>query len=122
MDMISTNFEDELYAVGTYHYPFLKDFVETGTEGSRINVLFGHDSPDLPPGDDWTMSSDHGPFHVKGIPFIYFGVEDHPHYHQPSDVFENINPEFYVEAVRTILSFMIHADKNLPKIREMSGR
>lgn len=120
MDMISNNFEDEIYAVGTYHYPFLKPLVEEATINSSINVLFGYDSDEWE--QDWTLASDHGPFHQKGIPFIYFGVEDHPHYHQPTDTFENINPEFYVEAVKTIMEFMRFADMNLDAIIEASGR
>ncbi|TVQ08397.1 MAG: M28 family peptidase [Balneolaceae bacterium] len=122
MDMISTNFVDELYAVGTYHYPFLKSFIEKATAGAEISVLFGHDSPDLPPIDDWTMSSDHGPFHAKGVPFIYFGVEDHPHYHQPTDTFETINPDFYVKAVGAILNTARHLDANLEAIYHASER
>lgn len=122
MDMISTNFVDELYAVGTHHYPFLKSYIEEATAGAEISVLFGHDTPDLPPGDDWTMSSDHGPFHAKGVPFLYFGVEDHPHYHQPTDVFENINPDFYVKAVEAILNTTRHLDANLEAIHLASER
>jgi Zn-dependent M28 family amino/carboxypeptidase len=121
MDMISTNFEDEIYAAGTYHYPFLRSYIQEATAGAEISVLFGHDSPDLPPGDDWTFSSDHGPFHMKGIPFIYFGVEDHPHYHQPTDVFENINPDFFVKAVEAILSTVRHLDANLEAIHLASA-
>ncbi|MCC5940739.1 MAG: M28 family peptidase [Balneolaceae bacterium] len=120
MDMISTNFENELYAVGTNHYPFLRPLVEESTAGAPIDVLFGYDGADGR--DDWTMSSDHGPFHQQGIPFIYFGVEDHPHYHQPSDIFENINPDFYVDAVGTIISFLRDIDQNLDLIEESSDR
>jgi hypothetical protein len=111
MDMISANFENELYAVGTYHYPFLKPLVEEFTEGAPVNVLFGYDSDEWE--QDWTMSSDHGPFHEKGIPFVYFGVEDHPNYHQPTDTFENINPDFYVDAVLTIIGVIEGLDRNL---------
>ncbi|MFU8861868.1 MAG: M28 family peptidase [Cyclonatronaceae bacterium] len=122
MDMISTNFVDELYAVGTYHYPFLRSYIEEATAGAEISVLFGHDSPDLPAGDDWTMLSDHGPFHAKGVPFIYFGVEDHPHYHQPTDTFDNINPDFYEKAVEAILNTTRHLDANLEAIYVASER
>jgi Zn-dependent M28 family amino/carboxypeptidase len=122
MDMISLSESDELYAVGTYHYPFLKPMVEEATKGTSISILFGHDSPDLPPGDDWTMSSDHGPFHQKGIPFIYFGVEDHPFYHTPADVYENITKDFYVESVRTIIQAISYFDKNLDKVADASER
>ncbi len=120
MDMISINFQNELYAVGTYHYPFLKPIIETATRSAPVNVLFGYDSDQWP--QDWTMASDHGPFHEKGIPFVYFGVEDHEHYHQPTDTFENINPEFYVDAVQTIIRVLIHLDENLDEISAASGR
>ncbi len=120
MDMISTNFEDELYAVGTYHYPYLKPMIEELTDGAAIDVLFGYDSDEWE--QDWTMASDHGPFHEKGVPFIYFGVEDHEHYHQPTDTFENINPEFYVNAVETIIGVIEGLDARLDEVAEASGR
>jgi len=122
LDMISLNEDNEIYVAGTYHYPFLRPIIEKALEGSSISVLFGHDSPDLPPGDDWTMSSDHGPFHQKGVPFVYFGVEDHPFYHSPADVYENITPDFYVEAVRTILETTSYFDAHLDQVMEESGR
>jgi Zn-dependent M28 family amino/carboxypeptidase len=118
MDMISNNFENELYAVGTYHYPFLKPIVEESTANAPINVLFGYDSDEWP--QDWTMASDHGPFHAKGIPFIYFGVEDHPHYHAPTDTYENTNPEFYLNAVETIIGVLEDLDTQLNEVVEAS--
>lgn len=101
MDMIAHNDSLELYACGLYHYPQLRTPLEKIT--SPIDLLFGHDDPNNEQLDDWTESSDHRVFHEKGIPFIYFGVEDHEDYHKPSDVFENINQEFYVEAVKLII-------------------
>lgn len=101
MDMIAHNDSNELFASGLYHYPDLKTPLES--IDSPIQLLFGHDKPDDPKDDDWTYSSDHRVFHQKNIPFIYFGVEDHKDYHQATDTFENINPEFYVEAVRLII-------------------
>jgi Zn-dependent M28 family amino/carboxypeptidase len=118
MDMVSRNEADELYAAGTYHYPFLVPVVEEGAALSRISLLMGHDRPDLPAGDDWTMSSDHGPFHQAGIPFLYFGVEDHPGYHSPGDVFEDITPGFYIEAVETILDVLLLVDRTGERILE----
>jgi hypothetical protein len=118
MDMVSRNEDDELYAAGTHHYPFFVPVVEEAAALSRISLLMGHDRPDLPPGDDWTMSSDHGPFHQAGIPFLYFGVEDHPGYHNPGDVFEDITPGFYVEAVETILDVLLLVDRTGERILE----
>jgi Zn-dependent M28 family amino/carboxypeptidase len=116
MDMVSRSEAGELYAAGTYHYPFLFPLVERVAERAPVTLLTGHDRPDLPPGDDWTLSSDHGAFHEVGIPFIYFGVEDHPGYHNPTDTFENITPEFYVRAVTTVLDFVREADAELAEI------
>ena len=116
MDMISNNFDNELYAVGTYHYPFLRPMIEEFTAEAPVNVMFGYDSDEWD--QDWTMASDHGPFHQKGIPFIYFGVEDHPHYHQPTDTFENINPEFYGDAVETIITVLVSLDKRVDEVVE----
>lgn len=114
MDMISNNFEDELYAVGTAHYPFLKPWIEESVSDAPITISFGYDTDEWP--QNWTLSSDHGPFHEEGIPFIYFGVEDHPHYHQPTDTFENINPDFYLKAVETIIGVIKTFDENLDEI------
>jgi len=41
----------------------------------------------------------HGAFFEVGIPFGYFGVEDHPHYHKPTDTFETIPQAFYQQSV-----------------------
>lgn len=92
MDMISINDRNELYASGTYHHPGLKPLLEEVERGT-VNLRFGHDRPEQG-SDDWTGQSDHGVFHQNGIPFIYFGVEDHPHYHRPTDIFENIHKDF----------------------------
>ncbi len=113
MDMISQNDKNEIYAAGTYHYPFLKPILET-VETGDLNLLFGHDTPDLGH-DDWTSASDHGPFHQKGIPFVYFGVEDHEYYHEATDEFETIPQEFYKKSVQLILNAVQALDEQLVK-------
>lgn len=103
MDMISRSKENKLFAVGTYHYPQFKAPLEKAARGAKINLGFGHDMPDV--GDeDWTYSSDHAAFYEKGIPFIYFGVEDHEDYHKITDTFERIDKDFYYEAVNLIIN------------------
>jgi hypothetical protein len=113
MDMISRNDQNELYAVGTHHYPFLKPYVERVAARSGIELLMGHDSGAVR-SEDWTSASDHGAFHAQGIPFLYFGVEDHEDYHQPGDEFERIHPEFYGMAVETVLEMLLELDASLP--------
>ncbi len=108
MDMIAQNTENELYAVGTYHFPDFIPVLES-IETGDINLLFGHDRPE-DGNQDWTFASDHGAFYRKGIPFIYFGVEDHEHYHQHTDEFETIPQEFYKKSVEVILNAVIAMD------------
>lgn len=113
LDMISRSEAGELYAAGTYHYPALRPPLERAAARGDVQLLFGHDRPGLPPGEDWTMASDHGPFHQVGIPFVYFGVEDHAGYHQPSDDYEAITPGFFAGATRMILDALAELDANL---------
>jgi len=102
LDMVSRSDEGVLWAAGTSHYPQFRPILETVAAGAPVTLKLGHDTPGGKPGDDWTFSSDHGPFHRAGIPFIYFGVEDHAGYHRPSDDAEAITPAFYLNAVETI--------------------
>ncbi len=116
MDMVSHNDKSELYAVGTYKTPILKEIIEDADDNTGINILFGHDIPDSGK-DDWTMQSDQGPFAKENIPFIYFGVEDHDDYHKPTDKFASINQHFFHSASIAILRSIIKIDKELIKIK-----
>jgi len=117
MDMVAHNDKNELYAAGAFHYPTLKPMLETIAKNAKVKLLLGHDRPELK-SDDWTNQSDHFAFHQAKIPFIYFGVEDHKDYHKPTDDFVNINQEFYVRAVETILEAVKIFDKNLPLLEK----
>ncbi|WP_162342633.1 M28 family peptidase [Cyclobacterium salsum] len=111
MDMISRSVDQTLYAVGTRFYPQFRPFLEAAAGRSSIRLVLGNDGA---PGEkDWSRASDHGPFHEKDIPFIYFGVDDHKDYHQPSDTFENIQQEFYTKACDLILDTLIGIDQSI---------
>ena len=112
MDMVAHNDKNELYAAGTFHYPALKPMLEKVSKDAPVKLILGHDRPELK-SDDWTNQSDHFVFHRQKIPFVYFGVEDHKDYHKPTDDFVNINQEFYVHAVETILEAVKSFDKDL---------
>ena len=102
MDMISRSEKNELYVVGTERNKKLKHAVGYYKHSKKIKLIAGHNSCDGL--ENWTYSSDHVNFYKKGIPFLYFGVEDHKDYHEPTDDYENIHTEFYVEAVKVIIS------------------
>jgi Zn-dependent M28 family amino/carboxypeptidase len=63
---------------------------------------------------DWSNASDHGPFHAKGIPFIYFGVDDHGDYHKPTDSVDRIDPVFYAQATELILQVLLQIENDIP--------
>ncbi|AWW33169.1 peptidase M20 [Echinicola strongylocentroti] len=109
MDMISRSDKNEIYVSGTYHYPTLKPTLEEVAKGTDVSLKFGHDIPGSGH-DDWTKASDHAPFHAKGIPFLYFGVEDHPDYHQDTDTFDKVNQDFYYDVVQLILDCLIELE------------
>lgn len=112
MDMVSRS-DSLLFAAGTFHYPQLRPILETVSARPPVVLRFGHDEPGVEGVDDWTGSSDHRAFHGEGIPFIYFGVEDHPDYHHSTDDVENVDPAFFVNAVRTVLAGVIALDSGL---------
>ena len=114
MDMIAHNDSRELYASGFYHNPHLRKALDE-LETYDLNLLFGHDKPGNREEEDWTYSSDHRVFFKNEIPYVYFGVEDHQDYHQSTDTFENINEDFYVDAVKLIIEAIESYDSYLYK-------
>ncbi|HKK78921.1 MAG TPA: M28 family peptidase [Phaeodactylibacter sp.] len=105
MDMVGRNADAEIFICGTAHYPQLRPVLQPLSESQeRIRVSFGHDQAGEKHSDDWTKASDHGCFHEAGIPFLYFGVEDHEDYHQPTDDAERIMPLFYQNVVELVLA------------------
>jgi len=117
-DMVSRSVAGELYASGTFHTPELASLITGVAATAPVKLLMGHDRPEDGP-NDWTTQSDHAVFHAAGIPHLYFGVEDHPGYHQPSDDFAAITPDFYVRAADTLVSVALAADALLPQIHAL---
>lgn len=113
MDMVGRNDAGELYVAGTHHYPQLLPLVERVAGTAEVKLIPGHDTPGPQPSYDWTTASDHAPFHRAGIPFLYFGVEDHADYHRATDELSGIQPGFYARAVRTVLSAVRLLDSSL---------
>jgi Zn-dependent M28 family amino/carboxypeptidase len=117
LDMVSHSQKGELYAAGASHYPFLRAVLDSVAGRAPVRLLQGHDRPVPAPRDDWTFQSDQGAFHRAGIPFVYFGVEDHPDYHRPSDEVATITPAFFVGAVRTVADAVRTFDRGLDAVQ-----
>lgn len=112
LDMVSRSDKREIFIAGTYHTPALKPALDLVAKRAPITVLFGHDRPAALAGgvEDWTDQSDHGPFHAAKIPFVYFGVEDHPDYHKPTDTADKINRGFFIDVAETVLASVLQLD------------
>lgn len=118
LDMLSRSDRNELYVAGASHFPFLKKRLETIASNAEVNLKLGHDSPAWGEGQDWTAESDHVAFHEKGIAWVYFGVEDHPDYHKPTDDFETISQDFFRRSARTVVEAVRALNRDLDAIAD----
>jgi hypothetical protein len=116
LDMLGYSPDGDIWAAGSYHTPALLPVIEAAAADASITLAAGYDRPTGDPREDWTLLSDHGPFHVAGIPFLYLGVEDHEHYHRPSDEFSIIDPVFYAGVVALSVDLAERMDDALPAI------
>jgi hypothetical protein len=105
LDMLSRSDSNEIYAAGPYYSPWQTPILQDVQTRASVRILFGHDRPGKADGglEDWTHSSDHGAFHDAGVPFVYFGVEDHADYHKPTDTADKIDPRFFGDVVDMIV-------------------
>lgn len=121
LDMIGRDGRNTLYAVGTFQYPFLKPIIDRVARRAPVTLLAGHDGPGAPAQEDWTRESDHFAFHERGIPFVYFGVEDQEQHHKPTDDSATITRPFYANAVATVLDALRELDASAGAIAGKAG-
>ena len=112
LDMVGHSERGELYAAGAYYTPALRPVLERVAARAPVHLLLGHDRPEQGH-DDWTNQSDQFAFHKAGVPFVYFGVEDHKDYHKPTDDFETLTRDFFVHAAETVLDAVETLDAEL---------
>ena len=110
--MVSRSDKNELYAAGAFRTPALRPYLEQIAVSAPVTLKLGHDDPALGR-DDWTTQSDHMAFHQIGKPWVYFGVEDHPDYHRPTDDFGAIPQDFFRRSAATVEQAVRVFDQNL---------
>lgn len=118
LDMLAINADNELPAAGAFHFPFLRAHIDAAAVAEPTQLIQGYDSPEWGPNGDWTYSSDHAAFHDAGIPWIYYGVDFHEHYHQPTDEFDVVQQDFFLSNTQTVLNAVVYFDENLETIAE----
>jgi Zn-dependent M28 family amino/carboxypeptidase len=115
LDMVSRNDRNEIFAVGTYQEAWLKPILLDVGRRSAVTLRLGHDRPvrARDGADDWTELSDQGAFRDAHVPFLYFGVEDHADYHQPTDTADKIDPRFFGDVADMIIDTLVTLDARL---------
>ena len=121
LDMVGRSARGELYAAGAHHTPALRPVLERVAARAPVKLLLGHDRPEQGR-DDWTSQSDQFAFHRAGVPFVYFGVEDHPDYHKPTDDYEALATPFFVRAAETVLAALEALDAELDVLKKSGGK
>lgn len=113
LDMVGRGDTNTLVAAGTALYPALEPPVRAAAASRSVKMLFGHDRPFYLAGavGNWTQSSDQGPFHDAGVPFVYLGVEDHADFHRATDTVEKIQPAFLGEVGNLVLGLIGRLDR-----------
>ncbi|MBX7247467.1 MAG: M20/M25/M40 family metallo-hydrolase [Caulobacteraceae bacterium] len=108
LDMVSRLDKGEIYAVGTYQYPELRSPLEQVAQGAKVTLRFGRDTPQDAERNHWVELSDQEPFYRAGVPFLFFSVDDHADYHEPTDDAERI-PVSLFEAAVDLIARSFHA-------------
>lgn len=121
-DMLSKNAKNELYVSGASPFPFLKPILVKVAATAKVTLKLGHDTDADGKENNWTTQSDHYAFAEKGVPWVYFGVEDHPEYHKPTDDFATVPQDFFKRSVATVVQASLALEKHLDDVAKASGR
>jgi Zn-dependent M28 family amino/carboxypeptidase len=110
LDMVGHSDPGVLWVAGANRYPKFRPMLDSLAATAPVVLKLGHDRKGAAGEQDWSGSSDHAAFHAAGIPFLYFGVEDHKDYHRATDDPETLTPAFFGRAVATILEALRRMD------------
>ncbi len=115
-DMLSKNTKNELYVSGATPFPSVKPILDAVAATAPVTLRQGHDTDADGKHNNWTDQSDHYAFGEKGVPWVYFGVEDHPEYHKSTDDFETIPQDFFKRSIATVIAASLALEKGLDQV------
>jgi hypothetical protein len=116
IDMVARLDKNELFAAGATPFPFFRPLLRATARVAPVRLRMGHDLSEPDGVDNWVGQSDQASFYVKGIPFVYFGVEDHADYHRTTDDVDRVDAGRFIAAVRTIADFVHRLDHSLDTV------
>lgn len=116
LDMLSRGERaNHLYLYGAHSLPGVVDYIKA--EDFPVNLKLRHRGKGLRGQNrlDWSNASDHAPFRRAGIPFLFFGVDTHKHYHTPQDDWQNIDPEYLQRMFDSLSQIVLWLDQQPPE-------
>lgn len=116
MDMIGKGTNNELFAMGGTINPTVRTLIRSLPEIAPVKLVEAHDDPESDVYQDWTNESDQIAFHDEGIAWLYFANEEHAEYHETTDDFATIQPDFFRATMATALAALRLADRTLAGI------
>ncbi|MHB1096787.1 MAG: M28 family peptidase [Gemmatimonadaceae bacterium] len=116
IDMVARLDKNELFAAGATPFPFFRPLLRATAKEAPVRLRMGHDLSEPDGVDNWVGQSDQASFYAKGIPFVYFGVEDHADYHRTTDDVDRVDAGRFIAAVRTIADFVHRLDQSLDTV------
>jgi len=121
LDMISRGERRQrLYLAGKRTLPELQEI--PSRQHQKVKLVLGHEGRSRQGMSrsavevDWSNASDHAVFRRAGIPYMYFGVDVHRHYHTADDDWQNIDPEFFKSALQLIHSSLSWVEQQPPAV------
>lgn len=121
-DMLSKNAKNELFAAGASAFPAVRPILEQVAATAPVTLKLGHDTDAEGAQNNWTNQSDHYAFAEKGVPWVYFGVEDHPEYHRPADDFATVPQDFFKRSVATVVQASLALEASLDAVAKPAAR
>lgn len=115
LDMLSRGERfNQLYLYGTFSLPGVSDYLKN--QQFAVKVKLRHRGKGLRGQHrlDWANASDHAPFRRAGIPFLFFGVDGHSHYHTAEDDWQKIKPEYLQRMFDSLSRIVLWLDQQPP--------
>lgn len=116
LDMLSRGERaNQLYLYGAFSLPGVADYLKT--QNFSVNLKLRHRGKGLRGQHriDWANASDHAPFRRAGIPFLFFGVDGHSHYHKPEDDWQKIDPAYLQRMFNSLSKVVLWLDQQPPE-------
>jgi Zn-dependent M28 family amino/carboxypeptidase len=116
LDMLSRGErQNKLYLYGAFSLPGVADYVKSQSFALKLQLRHRGKGLRGQYRVDWANASDHAPFRRAGLPFLFFGVDNHAQYHTAEDDWQKIRPAYIDAMFATVSSMLLWLDQQPPQ-------